>query len=87
MSATSPRAWATVAAGASRAIIWVIRWVRPVTIVAEMWCSLFTMFISASDRCGKAGAACSTPTTGTALPPMRSDLPTIAGSPPNRFCQ
>ena len=37
-----------VAPGASRAIISVMRCVRPVTIVALTWCSLFTMFMSAS---------------------------------------
>ena len=64
-----------------------MRCVRPVIIVALMWCSEFTMFMNASRRPGKSGAGWSTPTTVTALPPTRSDLPTIALSPPKRRCQ
>ena len=56
-------------------------------MVALRWCSLFTMFISTSILAGKYGALCSTPTTSTGLPPMRSVLPTTLLSPPKCFSQ
>ena len=62
-----------MAPGASRAIISVIRCVRPVTIIALRWCSLFTMFMNASRRPGKSGAGCSTPTTVTDFPATRTE--------------
>ncbi len=85
--ATSVRACSSVAPGASRAIMSVMRWVRPFCISALVWCSLMTMFISASIRCGKLGASCSTPTTSVAFPSMRTVFPMIALSPPKRRTQ
>jgi hypothetical protein len=85
--ATSDFAWSTVAPGARRAIMSVIRCVRPCTIIALVWCSLMTMFISASIRSGKYGAGCTTPTIVTGFPSTRIFRPITVLSPWKRFCQ
>ena len=86
-AATSARACSTVAPGASRAIISVMRCVRPSTISALRWCALITMLSSASTRSGKYGAGWTTPITVTDLPSSRTCLPTMLESPPKRFIQ
>ena len=64
-----------------------MRCVRPCTISALVWCSLITMFSSASMRCGNVGAACTMPTIVTGLLSTVILRPTTLGSPPKCFIQ
>src|SRR6185437_7231998 len=82
--ATWARASSTVAPGARRPTISVIRCVRPNTIVALKWCGLTTMLSRASAWLGKYGAAWTTPITVADPSSSRTCLPTMVGSAWNR---